>query len=293
MGLGASQRGNTIHARLQENLRRSSGTEVEVLNCAVGDYTTSQSLLYLLTELIELQPDAIISLDGFNDFSHSTWGTKYSKGKWLPNTTRSFDDGLEAILTWDGSLEHNSIAELERRRSARAIRAEVRRWSRSGQHGQLTRASHGFIWDDPQTWSVKTSGIDWYLRNLASTAFYCAGAGVSYLQIIQPAMLWPTANPFGPTENSLLGKFNDRMPRLSELCESYYAQLVPRYSDLARSLSGGGPSGSTNITMVDGTGWLQEREQEMYFDPMHYNDLGQIAVADRIAAEVHGQKWLD
>lgn len=293
MGLGASRRGSTIGACLEENLRRTSGARVEVLNCAVGDYTTSQSLLYFFTELVEFQPNAVISLDGFNDFSHSTWGTKYSNARWLPNTTRSFDDGLEAILTWDGSLTDDIIAELKLRRSPRAIRAEIRRRVRRGQHATIARASHGFVWDDPQAWSTKLSAIDWYLRNLASMAYYCRGVGIPYLHVIQPALLWPSPKALGPAENELLAKFNERMPRLAQLCESYYACLAPRYSEFVKNLGGGGPTATAHLAMVDGTSWLQDRKQETYFDPVHYNDCGQSAVAEHIANEIRASKWLE
>jgi lysophospholipase L1-like esterase len=40
----------------------------EVINAAVVGYASGQELVYLVTELVDLQPDLVITLDGWNDY---------------------------------------------------------------------------------------------------------------------------------------------------------------------------------------------------------------------------------
>ncbi|MBS0169536.1 MAG: hypothetical protein JSR62_04215 [Nitrospira sp.] len=40
---------------------------VEVINAAVIGHGSGQELAYLLSELVNLQPDVVIALDGWND----------------------------------------------------------------------------------------------------------------------------------------------------------------------------------------------------------------------------------
>lgn len=45
----------------------------EVVNAAVIGHQSGQELVYLTTELVDLQPDHIIAYDGWNDFMQSIW----------------------------------------------------------------------------------------------------------------------------------------------------------------------------------------------------------------------------
>lgn len=50
----------------------------EVINAGVDGYHSSQELIYVLTELIDLKPDLIIALDGWNDFFYRNVNYEFS-----------------------------------------------------------------------------------------------------------------------------------------------------------------------------------------------------------------------
>jgi hypothetical protein len=293
MGLGASRRGQTIRDHLQVRLNEITQVPVEVLNCAVGDYSTSQSLIYYVTELVELEPHIVIALDGWNDFAHSFWGTKYSSGEWLPNTTRSFDDNLEATLIRDGSLTEEVQRELRRRRSPRAISREQRRQRGAGDVRAFARSSHGFVWDNPREWRVKTAAVNWYLRNIRSLAMLTAGRNACLLQVLQPSMLWPRENTSGVLERDVRAFFETRMPTVAPHAESYHQSLFEHLGKLEDDLANREFRASPqNVAVRDGSQWLLDRAENLYFDPVHFNDLGQLRIAQRLATEIVDAGWL-
>ena len=286
MGLGASRRGQTIRDHLERLLREPGERQVEVINGAVGDYGSSQSLLYFVTELIVLKPDIVVVIDGFNDACHSIWGTKYSSGEWLPNTSRSFDDNVEGVMTWDQSIPADAVRALRRRRSSGAIRREKSRQLKSGRLYANSASTHGYVWDDPTLWSVKQSGISWYLQNARTMAALCAGLKISLLHVIQPATVWPSPNTHGVEELEILGYFNERLPGLVSLLMDFYQALEPQYQALADSVSNSDVGTRGAIRFLDGTRMLVDRRRQLYFDAMHYNDEGQEAVAKFLAHEL-------
>jgi lysophospholipase L1-like esterase len=63
-GTGLQNDDETFEQRLEHLLN------AEVINAAVIGHGSGQELVYLLTELVDLQPDLVITLNGWNDYSH-------------------------------------------------------------------------------------------------------------------------------------------------------------------------------------------------------------------------------
>lgn len=61
-GTGLENDGETVAAQLGQRL------DAEVINAAVIGHGSGQELTYLLTELVDLRPDLVIALDGWNDY---------------------------------------------------------------------------------------------------------------------------------------------------------------------------------------------------------------------------------
>ncbi len=61
-GTGLESDRETVASQLAQRLN------VEVINAAVIGHGSGQELTYLLTELVDLHPDVVIALDGWNDY---------------------------------------------------------------------------------------------------------------------------------------------------------------------------------------------------------------------------------
>ena len=295
MGLGATRREAVLANRLMKRLGDSIGTHVEVLNGAVGDYASSQSLLYFITELVQYRPDIVVCLDGFNDFSHSTWGTKFGNGMWLPNTTRSFDDSLSAVLSWDGSLDKKTTREIERRWNPRVIRREWRRVKREGRAAATTHGALAMVWDDPSTWSFKREAVKWYLENSQSLRGVCEARGIRLLHVVQPSLLWPQNNPSTESEATLLSLFDERLPKLSRLAPTYFEELSRAFGCQLQKQRTDPLVGLMRQEgfLISGAHWLDGRTTDMFSDPIHYNDAGQEMIALRLAELLsEGLSWV-
>ena len=72
-GYGAiSSDENTIPANLEKLLNEKiEGEKFEVINAGQGFYESTSELMFYLTDLLQLKPNLVILLDGFNDVTHS------------------------------------------------------------------------------------------------------------------------------------------------------------------------------------------------------------------------------
>ena len=73
----------------------------EVINAAIVGHASGQELVYLLTELVDLQPDLVITLDGWNDYDLHPLTSKFggSNGFW------QIEEQLKTLqLLTDGSF---------------------------------------------------------------------------------------------------------------------------------------------------------------------------------------------
>jgi lysophospholipase L1-like esterase len=74
-GTGLPSDDDTWTSQLQKR-----SVNLEVLNAGVIGYLSGQELSYLVTALVELSPDVVIALDGWNDFSTAPSVLPYSYG---------------------------------------------------------------------------------------------------------------------------------------------------------------------------------------------------------------------
>ncbi len=73
-GMNASGDGAIFTARLEQRLAKqaaATGTTIEVWNCGVIGYDSTQELVLLATELVDVAPDVVLFFDGWNDFRGS------------------------------------------------------------------------------------------------------------------------------------------------------------------------------------------------------------------------------
>lgn len=90
MGLGASSNEKTICSVLNKFLMKEKVNFV-VLNAACAAYCSWQELIRFSLEISDLKPKYVISISSYNDFVHSSMGSKFD-GSWKKNHDRSIDD---------------------------------------------------------------------------------------------------------------------------------------------------------------------------------------------------------
>jgi len=270
MGLGATEAESILANQLESEVRsRRPKINAFVINAAVGDYSSVQELIYLATELIYLRPSLVVCLDGFNDFVHSTVGNKFSKGHWLPNTTRSYDDGIIAIHSWDKTIPRISRFQLKIMQSNFVNKIVTQRKIVRGKRFVKTNLSHNFVWDEIENWSVKNEAVTYYSKNIELMRSICENEKIGFLHFFQPSLMWNSILELPPQYKRLLEHFDEKMPGLHDLALEYF-----------------------DIVMSNGVYEHNPSYDELYkngdywFNPYHLNDQGQHLLAKSMADSI-------
>lgn len=94
-----------IRRAIEEHIPRSK--RLEVINAGVGGYDSSNEFLYLISELINYEPDLVIVYDGWNDEAYSN--RDLAKRPNAPNSLKlkvqyDYDERLNASYEFGGSF---------------------------------------------------------------------------------------------------------------------------------------------------------------------------------------------
>ena len=276
MGLGAAKNQDTIPSVLERELQREHPL-ARTVNCGCGSYGSWQQLVYLSMELIVHRPDVIISMDGYNDFVHSSWGNKGYKGKWIPNTQRSLDDIVSMIQLATGEA---SIWELIRRKLLKIPAIAVLR----------TDSKYSFrqgVWEDPdyRLWLIKPESFEYYATNIRSTIGMGRANGAKIVHLLQPQLIWGGARNPTKYEREMLDRITSRMPRLVELAPKWFEEAKRTFAQLKSEFHDG-----STIWIEDASDWLDNTTESVYHDYNHYSAAGQKIIAARMCRIVQ-QMW--
>lgn len=280
MGLGATTRSALLANVLEKELKQI-GFNAVVINAAVGDYASCQQVSYLVSELVEVDFDVLVIFDGFNDFASGTFGTKFEKD-WVPNTTRSYDDGVNAILSWDKSFDFFHRMKLRYNYSRLGNSLAKIRHHFSDRKPQAAKPSHGLVHDDPNYWVIRDATFDWYFRNLRTMYHVAIGRGASFVSVLQPSLLYRTKEATTDLENELLNKYESLLPKISALAPHYYFELSSRFNLFWQTYCGE-VGDRDSVVFENGAVWLDSESQTCYSDPFHYNDYGQKVLGAMMA----------
>ena len=267
MGLGATQATSILANQIESEVRkRRPEINAFVINAAVGDYSSVQELIYLVTELIYLRPNMVVCLDGFNDFVHSTVGNKFSEGKWLPNTTRSYDDGVIAIHSWDKTLgvSQRILLNIMQSSAANTIVTSIRNLTKK--KFAKTNLGHNFVWDRVEKWHVKSEAIINYAKNIDLMRGVCHSEGIKFFHFVQPSLAWNPLYRLPQQYQRLLEKHEKKMPGLND--------LALEYRDALECMIDISPKIDYDALYETGNYWI---------NPYHLTDSGQRLLAHLIA----------
>jgi lysophospholipase L1-like esterase len=244
-GWGIDDDAQAIPALMQARL----GPSVEVLNAAVIGYLSVQELILLETELLDWSPDAIVVLDGWNDFYFAALTPEGERP-----TSITFRE-LEAILERGRETGRNVL------RQSALWRGVERRVAGDPVHARVCR-------DRPEV-------VPAYRRNLEVMARLGKAYGLKVVLASQPEVSQRT-----PPVAAELADYFER-----ELCgEGYFEVARARYPALraaARDVAA-----ANDATFVDCTPVVDAVPGDAFVDGCHLTPAGNAAVADALADAV-------
>lgn len=174
-GSGARNDQETIGALLSGHL------QAEVLNAGMIGYGSSQEFAYLLTELLELKPDLVITFDGWNDFRRTS-EIPDPKDVALLSSVNGFEQ-LEQQLELLSELRSPSLL-------SRVSHSYLILFPRIVDRLKASRL--GKMWgvapmpDQPAERSILTAA-DVYAHNMAKISRTAISYGYRFLPVLQPA----------------------------------------------------------------------------------------------------------
>ncbi len=261
-GWGASDNEHTWPALLETQLRErlrtessSSWRDVIVVNGGVFGYGVSQELRRYLDEIAFIEPDIVVSFGGINE----RWGfngfvVDYGLDGSQREMMNQFNRGtpfdpptLLPYIRW-------FISDLKRQTPARA-EADL----------------YGFRSDSAPR-AVTEQLLAMKVRQFHAL---CAQQGVRFLYVLQPAM-GVGNKPLTAHEISLQQYMGSR----------YYPESWASYEKREREFYAVAQATLTENWHRDFTGVFNAIEETVYFDPRHYNNLGNQIVADRMYDEI-------
>ncbi|MCX7827155.1 MAG: hypothetical protein N2689_16620, partial [Verrucomicrobiae bacterium] len=258
--VSASRDNTTLPACLERELSaRWPGTRVEVINGGYLGYVTFQELLLHQLHAAALQPDVVVTFDGFNDFYTALVLGRAGENDyyhWLrPGLATAMDDRQAAWRTavfatrrmLRGTAIYEGLAWL-RRCFARPVPARA--------DDALVRAASA-LWRD----------------NLITLGLAARQRGERCFFFLQPA-LGIGAKQLTPDEQARLAVANRKV-------ENYLPALT-RYFDAARAQL---PvlASATGGCAADLSGVFDDRQETIFSDHCHFGDAANAIVAGRMA----------
>lgn len=234
--------------RLERMLAARLGRPVAVTNAAMASYVSTQERVVQALTVLPRCPDAVVILDGFNDFYNGLVGARpgdpYNQGvlyktvysPWFNLAKRLAESSRLARFALDRSID-------------RALE----------EHGRWLEA------DPRRADRYVESAASVYLDNLAQMRRLCEAYGVPCRAFLQPASALSRARLLGPQRAGLA--FHEKLIIRS------YEEVLARREELARE----------GMPLVDLTRVLDGRGGPQAFaDEVHPREDGHLALAEAI-----------
>jgi len=187
MGYGASSNENTIAGQLHTLLSSKVPGNYMVINGACAAYCSWQELIKFSMELYRYKPEYVFSISSYNDFVHSSMGSKVT-GEWILNHDRSIDDLASLLIDSADSL--NSMRNLGFYFYHRLKQFEVVRKSIKILFNSLTRKKYNekeLLWGyESANFTVREFAADNYVSNMNQLYSLVSGYGGKFNVVIQP-----------------------------------------------------------------------------------------------------------
>lgn len=290
-GDGASDNRETISSQLERQLNATtgdSGLQYQVLNFGLrGGYTGSEVMTFLM-QLVHLQPDMVISLDGFNDawnavLEHNRVGLPHGIMNWSDHSYLYFEalNGRlrpgtafpPKVLTFSVTLANRLLISRWQPAALRNLYAEYPWYVISG---QLSQSDKFF---------AKALG-----SNLNALGAYATmNPEMALIAYLQPhAHQW---KPLTAGERERLEAWHTTSSTMSGAAftwDTYRGLMLPafeRYAEVYRSLAEQ-YSDVENVAFINLLRLFEEEHGDVYADIIHYTAHGNGLLAGRMAKDI-------
>ena len=241
-------------------LRERFGPKIQVLNYCVPDNKFSDEIVNFALHLRFLQPKIWISMNGDNDFS-------------ARNTSSSTDVMyLVGRRMFSGQMLFNSRPFFYNFQSLFKVFSMQSEISRI-QKDLIDSIEPGFTQKD----------VSIYLGQLKNALSLAHGAGIKFVHILQPVMQLDTHRVTVEEKENLeiaIGKQGEQKKQFSIFLgnQRFYSEVRPELIKLGKDKTLPIPYHFHDFQNV----FERAKDQTVYSDSRHYNELGQKLVAERI-----------
>ena len=236
MGMGASDNSKTIAAQLENELNKQGAKNYEVINAACGGYCSWHSVIKLSLELLNLKPNMIIDISGWNDMVHSSWGDK-NQGNWIENHDRSIEDVALSLMSLQGKLNFRDLLLIRLRET------KIFQYLKSKFLNLFNRnfTPKDIAWGhEKNKFKFRKNGVENYIRNLRTISGICESHKIKFLNIIQPSPIWiylknnDYINNDHKTSKDIIEYFK-RDKKFEEVCSNFLIYLRELYQNSTKN----------------------------------------------------------
>ncbi|OGP06181.1 MAG: hypothetical protein A2Z91_06350 [Deltaproteobacteria bacterium GWA2_38_16] len=276
MGVGASDMRSTIPAYLETELKKKNTKNIRVINAGVGGFKAVQEYMYFIRKLIDYEPDLIITFDGSNDVGRAIDA--------LRGNLKPSDDYYLAIQGYNmtqllGSFKYF----LERAKSSIQYNISTGKISffcfGLSQFMSLVRSKNTrkSVPTSKEKINLKLDVIKFYTHYLEEIVLYGLSHRVKIFCILQPRI----NNGFKKNhpKEAVFYSIKDKQDKYD--MHYVFSVFSSLFNDMEKKYSN-----NDTVLIKDYSAIFKNVSDEIYVDEIHYNDFGNLIIAQKIASDV-------
>ncbi|MBI3117800.1 MAG: SGNH/GDSL hydrolase family protein [Candidatus Hydrogenedentes bacterium] len=261
-GWGASDNEHTWPARLEKILQQrleelAPYRAVAVINSGVFDYNMSQEIVRFVHETAYLNPHVVISFNGIND----RWDYR---GNTVDYSLKPYQ--YELVGTLNGTKPFTAPVLFP------YVRTFLHRL-------RSVESDPNSMYGYRAAGALQGNAVELFLSKSRQFHALCTAEGIHFLHCFQPLM--GTGEKRLTSEEEALKKY---------MGSDFYPESWDAYVERARRFYGEVRPRFNEPYQVDCAAIFDDVAERAYFDPRHYNDLGNELIAQRIAELVVNTK---
>ena len=303
VGLGVTNGGHTISGQMESLLNHKyqrTGKKIRVINVGLGGGFSGQAISKFLFDVILYDPNLVIFFNGHNDYRQ--WELINTqqispKIKLVPNY-HIYDYSLEKTYTeirsFSGSVRHlikklifrfpifhysKMLAISIANKDVKIIGADISAEAEIKPEENLLPSGTNNINIDAGTLkkllTKNSNSAHTYVGNLISAAGIARENGILALLCLQPTLGYPKKDKLSEVEKDSWQKIYSDSPKIDQYFE-VAAQLIANH----------GKRNDQNIRYCNATNIFRHSEKEIYWDNMHYTQVGNKIIAEFLILQI-------